>query len=203
MKIVGIMGSPRKHGNTEILLDIGLKEARNEGATVSKICLREKSISPCIGCLKCTQTGICTIKDDMQEIYREMLDSDGIIWASPVYFWSVSSQTKVVIDRTYALAFPRLQLASKVGALIVVAANRGCMSAANIFNMYFNYNHMFSADFAYGYAAEKGEIKKNRVAVRMVQEMARQVISLIQSRLRFPESFNLPITRYVKTKYHL
>jgi multimeric flavodoxin WrbA len=203
MRIVGIMGSPRKQGNTEILLDIALEEAQKNGTLVSKICLNDKIIGPCIGCLECTDTGKCVIQDDMQEIYKEMIESEGIIWATPVYFWSMSSQTKTVMDRTYALTFPKLQLANKVGGLIVVAANRGCMNAANVFNMYFNYNHMFFAEFTYGYALEKGEIRKNTFAIHMVKEMVHQVISLVQSNLRFPEAFDIPITRFVRKKYPL
>jgi multimeric flavodoxin WrbA len=85
-----------------------------------------------------------------------MLESDGIIWATPVYFWSMTGQTKTLMDRTYALLSPKLQLASKVGGLITVAGSRGCMNTVNIFHMYFNYNHMFFAEFESGYAAGKG-----------------------------------------------
>jgi multimeric flavodoxin WrbA len=197
------MCSPRKQGNAEILLDVALEEAQKSGALVSKICLKDKTIGPCIGCLECTETGKCVIRDDMQEIYQEMIGSEGIIWATPVYYWSMTSQAKAVMDRTYALTFPKLQLASKAGGLIVVAANRGCMNAANIFNMYFNYNHMFSAEFAYGYASGKGEIRKNPLAINMAKEMVHQVIALVQSHLKFPEAFDIPITRFVRKKYHL
>lgn len=201
MKILGIMGSPRKGGNTEILLDAALEKARENGVSTFKISLRTKKIVPCNGCLKCTRTGKCVIKDDMQEIYGKMVESDGIIWATPVYFWSMYGQTKVVMDRTYSLLFPKLQLANKIGGLILVAANRGCMNTANIFHMYFNYNHMFFAEFAWGYAREKGEIKKDKLALNMVNGMTHQVISLIHSNLKFPEEFSAPLYRYVKGKY--
>ena len=65
MKIVGILGSLRKKGNTEILLDLALEEARKNGAQVSKISLRGKTIAPCNGCQKCHKTGRCVIKDDI------------------------------------------------------------------------------------------------------------------------------------------
>jgi len=203
MKIIGIMGSPRKRGNTEILLDIGLEEAQKNGVLVSKISLRDKTIAPCNGCLECFETGKCIIKDDMQEIYKEMVESDGIIWASPVYFWSMTSLTKTVMDRTYALGFPKLQLMNKVGGLILVAGHRGCMNTANIFHMYFNYNHMFFAEFASGYAREKGEIKENTLAIKTVTEMIHQMISLIRANLRFPEEFDISMPRFVRRKYNL
>lgn len=203
MKIAGILGSPRRGGNTEILLDLALEEAKRAGARVSKIPLRTKTIAPCNGCLKCVKTGKCVIKDDMQEIYQEMLTSEGILWATPVYFWSMSGQTKIVMDRTYALMFPKLQLMSKVGGLILVAGNRGCMNTANVFHQYFTYNHMFFAEFASGYAGIKGEIKKNRYAVHSAKEMVHQMISLIQADLKYPEEFDASLPRFVKKKYNL
>lgn len=203
MKITGILGSMRKKGNTEILLDVALDEARKTGANVSKLTLREMTIGPCDGCGACFKKGECIIKDDMGEVYSEMIKADGIIWATPVYFWSMSAVTKLAMDRTYALAFPKLQLMNKVGGLILVAAGRGCLNTANIFHMYFNYNHMFSAEFASGYAGEKGAIEKNNYAVNAAREMVRQMTSLIQADLKFPEEFRYPLPRYVRDKYSL
>jgi multimeric flavodoxin WrbA len=203
MKIVGISGSARKGGNTEVLLDVALEEAQKNGALTDKISLGDKSIAPCDGCLGCVKTGKCVIEDDVQEIYEKMLESEGIIWATPVYFWSMSGQTKTLMDRTYALLFPKLQLTNKVGGLILVAGNRGCMNTANIFHMYFNYNHMFFAEFASGYAREKGEIKKNTFAISSVKEMVHQMISLINAELKYPEEFDIPMPRLVRNKYHL
>jgi len=203
MKIVGILGSSRKNGNTEILLDLALEEAQKNGAGISKLPLRNKTIAPCNGCMKCAETGLCVIKDDMQEIYNAMLDSEGIIWATPVYFWSMSGQTKTVMDRTFALTYPRLQLKNKVGGLIMVAGGRGCMNTANVFHMYFSYNHMFFPEFASGYASAKGEIEKNAYAGHAAREMARQMIALIQSNLKYPEEFDSPLPRFVREKYSL
>ena len=203
MKILGIMGSARKGGNTDILLDVALEEAQRNGASVNKISLGNKTIAPCNGCLKCITDGKCVINDDMQEIYKEMLAAEGIIWASPVYFWSMTGQTKVVMDRTYALTHPTLQLASKVGGLILVAGNRGCMNTANVFHMYFSYNHMFFAEYAQGYASQKGEIRENFLATNSAKEMVHQMISLIHANLRYPEEFDAPLSRFVKKKYGL
>ncbi len=203
MRIIAILGSMRKKGNTEILLDVALDDAQKNGATVSKLTLREMTIAPCDGCGACFKTGECIIKDDMEKIYSEMVQADGIIWATPVYFWSMTGLTKVVMDRTYALGFPKLQLMNKVGGLILVAGGRGCLNTANIFHMYFNYNHMFSSEFASGYAGEKGAIEKNDYAVNAAKEMVHQMISLIQAGLKFPEEFNTPLPRYVRNKYSL
>ena len=203
MKIVGILGSPRRGGNTETLLDIALGEAQEKNIITDKIALRDTSIAPCDGCQGCIEKGTCVIDDDAQEMYRAMLESDGIIWATPVYFWSMTSQTKVLIDRTYALTFPTLQLANKVGGLILVAGSRGCMNTANIFHQYFTYNHMFFAEFAWGYASTKGEIKKNDFAIKMAREMVHQMIGLINANLKYPKEFDAPILRFAKKKYRL
>jgi len=201
MKILGIMGSPRKGGNTDRLLDAALEEAGTQGFSTKKILLAEKRIAPCDGCLQCAKTGRCVIRDDMQEIYLDMLESRGIIWATPVYYWSMSAQTKTVMDRTYCLTFPTLQLANKIGGLIVVAGNRGCTNTTNVFHMYFNYNHMFSTEVAYGYARERGEIQSNLLVMKTVQEMARQMVALIGKDPQFPDEFNMPMPRYVKKKH--
>jgi multimeric flavodoxin WrbA len=119
MKFVGILGSVREGGNTEVLLDAALEEAQKNGVIVDKVPLRDKSVAPCDGCGGCTKTGRCLIDDDAQEICQKMLASDGIIWATPVYFWSMTGQTKTLMDRTYALLFPKLQLTGKVDGLIV------------------------------------------------------------------------------------
>ena len=203
MKITGILGSARKGGNTEILLDAALEEARAEGCAASKITLRDKQIAPCDGCMGCAKTGECVIPDDMEEVYRGIREADGIIWASPVYYWSVSGLTKTALDRTYALNFPKLQQAGKIGGLILVAGNRGGVSAANPFHMYFIYNHMFPAEFALGYAREKGEIAKDAAALEMSRAMVRQMCALFRAGLKYPEEFGVPLHRIVREKLNL
>ncbi len=200
MKITGILGSSRKGGNTEVLLDVALEEAREMGSSTSRITLRDKVIAPCNGCMGCARTGECVIPDDMQEVYREIREADGIIWASPVYFWSMSGLTKNALDRTYALTFPKLQQAGKLAGLILVAASRGCVSASNPFHMYFSYNHMFAAEFTMAWAQEKGEIKKDEMAVTTAKMMVRQMHALFAAHLTYPEGFARPLRNLVREK---
>jgi multimeric flavodoxin WrbA len=197
MKTIGILGSARIGGNTEILLDVALEEAQGRGGTTSKIVLRDKTIAPCKGCMGCAETGECVIRDDMQEVHREIREADGIIWASPVYYWSMSGLTKTALDRTFALNFPKLQQAGKIGGLILVAGIRGSISAAAPFNMYFIYNHMFAAEFAWGYAGDKGEIRKDAFAIDMTRTMVRQMEALHRANLTYPEEFDMPLHRLV------
>ena len=99
MKVLGIMGSPRIGGNSDILLDEALAGAKDAGADVEKIILDKKKISGCHDCKKCNETGICVIKDDMLEIHKKILDADAIIHSGPVYFWSMTGQMKTYLDR--------------------------------------------------------------------------------------------------------
>lgn len=203
MKILGILSSLRKGGNTEFLLDIALEEAEKLGAQVLKASLRGKKIAPCNACGKCNPSGKCVIKDDMQEIYQQMLEADGILWTTPVYFWSMTGQTKIVMDRTYALLSPQLQLANKVGGLITVGSMRGCMSTANIFHTYFRFNSMFFAESVTGYASGKGDIKNDQKTILSVKEMISQMVAMTKAGLKYPEEFNLPLHLFVRKKYEL
>ena len=201
MKTMGILGSTREGGNTEILLDVALEEAQQNGDFASKVILRNKVIAPCDGCMGCSPTGECVIQDDMQEVYQGIREADAIIWASPVYYWSMTGLAKIALDRTFALNFPKLQQAGKIGGLILVAGIRGCVSAANPFHMYFTYNHMFAAEFTWGYAAEKGAIKNDTMAINMAKEMVHQMHALFRANLKYPEGFDMPLHRLVYEKY--
>ena len=99
MKILGILGSPRIKGNSDILLSRALAGAKEAGAKVEKIILDRKQISGCKDCKKCNKTGICVIRDDMSEIQGKILDAYAVIHASPVYFWSMTAQMKAYLDR--------------------------------------------------------------------------------------------------------
>lgn len=88
MKVLGILGSPRVGGNSDILLEQALAGAKGAGGEVEKIVLSNKKISGCLDCEKCNETGICVIKDDMLEIHKKILDAEAIIHSVPVYFWS-------------------------------------------------------------------------------------------------------------------
>jgi multimeric flavodoxin WrbA len=201
MKTIGILGSTRKEGNTEILLDVALEEARQNMGSASKIVLRDRVIAPCDGCMGCAPSGECVIQDDMLEVYQAIREADAIIWASPVYYWSMTGLTKIALDRTFALNFPKLQQAGKIGGLILVAGIRGCLNAANPFHMYFIYNHMFAAEFTWGYAAEKGAIRNDVSAINMAKEMVHQMLALYKADLKYPEEFDVPLHRLVREKY--
>lgn len=103
MKVLGIFGSPRRGGNTELLLEEVLKGAEREGAAVERIYLSDYTLTPCKECHGCDQTGQCVILDDMERIYPKLLESDVIVLASPIFFYGVTAWAKALIDRSQAL----------------------------------------------------------------------------------------------------
>jgi multimeric flavodoxin WrbA len=102
-KLLAIAGSPRKGGNTDLLLEEVLRAAREVGVDTQLLRVSELKISPCTSCGACWESGECVIKDDMQAVYPQLLDSHYIVIASPLYFMGVSAQLKALIDRCQAL----------------------------------------------------------------------------------------------------
>ena len=103
LRVLGLTGSPRRGGNTETLLDSALRAAQQAGAATEKIVLGNLKAHPCQHCDGCLHTGVCIIDDDMQPFYRKLLEADRLVLACPIFFMTVSAQTKTVIDRCQAL----------------------------------------------------------------------------------------------------
>ena len=103
MKVLGLAGSPRRGGNTDLLLSEVMKGAVSRGAEVKTIILNDLNIAPCQHCDACLKKGRCKVEDDMQMIYRELEQADRLVLASPVHFMGVTAQAKAMIDRCQAL----------------------------------------------------------------------------------------------------
>lgn len=181
MKVLGIICSPRKGGNTEIMVREALKGAKESGAEVEMLRTTAMNISPCDGCEACHETGECRIKDDMQTVYQKILTADGVILGSPVYFWSVSSQAKKMMDRTYALRYPYHKLKNKVCGAVVVAGRRGCVSALAVINNFFLGQDMLPVGLGIaGYGTKKGEVRQDERAMKGARSLGKQVTDLIK-----------------------
>jgi multimeric flavodoxin WrbA len=102
-KIAAIYGSPRRNGNSATLLNHALKGALDAGAAIENIVLRDLNISPCLEIYGCKETGQCVIQDDFQKVYEQILSCQGLILASPIFFYTVSSHTKILMDRCQSL----------------------------------------------------------------------------------------------------
>lgn len=99
MKVLAVSASPRKDGNSDVLCDQFLKGAAESGYETCKIRLAEKNISPCDACYGCREDHLCIKNDDMAEIMRQLVDADVIALATPVYFYCMDAQMKMMIDR--------------------------------------------------------------------------------------------------------
>lgn len=102
-RILGIFGSPRKGGNTDLLLEEFLQGAREEGWEVERLRPSDLAITPCTECLGCFKEGRCVIDDDMQAVYGRLLDARAVALASPIFFYGVTAWSKALIDRCQAL----------------------------------------------------------------------------------------------------
>ncbi len=126
MKVIAILGSPRKEGNSATLAQEALKGAAAMGAETGIFYANDLSIKGCQACYACKKLGKCVIQDDMTELYDEITSADAIIFSSPIYMWEMTAQLKLVIDRLYAYFnldhSSRLPKNKKVG-LIFTQAN--------------------------------------------------------------------------------
>ena len=183
MKILGIVCSPRKEGNTEILVQEALNAAKDAGAEVELLRISELKITPCDACRTCSKNGKCWIQDDMQKVYEKLLEADGIIIGSPVYFWTMSAYAKLLIDRTLALRFPEMRLENKVGGAIVVARRRGCVATLSALNTFMLGQEMITAGLGVeAYAGDKGAVRKNEEDMKNARELGKRIVKLIKLR---------------------
>lgn len=126
LKILGISGSPRREGNTSLLVKKALEVCRMKGAETEYISLTGKEILYCDNCNACVVENnfLCPKQDDVSGILEEMRSSDALIIGSPTYFSSVPGQLKALFDRTLPLRRNNFQLSGKVGGAIAVGGSR-------------------------------------------------------------------------------
>jgi multimeric flavodoxin WrbA len=185
MKVLGIWGSPRVGGNTEVLLDALLRGARDGGGEVEKVELRKLKISPCLEIYKCLETGECPIKDDMRELYPKLLAADAVILASPIFFYGVTAQAKAMIDRTQAFWARRYVLKNdfpgqqRQGVLLATAATKGkhVFMGARMATYYFfdAINVRYAAEILVREVDEKGAILKRLEVLAQAEELGRRL----------------------------
>ena len=196
MKVLGIICSPRKNSNTGVLVKEALDSARIFGAETEIINVSDINITPCDGCESCTITRKCRIDDDMQDVYTKLLQSDGIIFGSPVYFWNVTAQAKALIDRTFVFRRGR-QLRHKVAGAVVVERNSGASFAFSALNEFFNLHRMIPARSigprteeelakergggVIAYADKAGEVKKDKQAMAEAQSLGKAIVETLQA----------------------
>ncbi len=172
MDIVYISGSPRKNSNTDILLKLSLTIT---GGVFIK--LTDYNIKPCNSCWACQKLGKCIIEDDMtKKVLPLLLDSDGIVIGSPVFFNNVSAQTKALIDRTWCI---KEDLRNKIAGTIVVGRKYGAESAITAINSFFLKHEMLISNRGVcGIAYEQEEILRDTEAVNAAKYLGERIKEL-------------------------
>ena len=188
MKVIGILGSPRREGNTEILLDEALRGASDHGGLCEKIVLRDLKITPCLEIYKCAEDGVCAIQDDMQPLFPKIVHAERLIIASPVFFYGVTGLAKAMIDRCqslwakkYILKLPVSPIADRQGAFISVGATRGkkLFDGVKLTVKYFfdAIDVKYSDELLIRGADEKGEVRNQPEALEASYELGRRLVT--------------------------
>jgi multimeric flavodoxin WrbA len=189
-RILGVAGSPRPGGNTEMLIARLLAAAGREGAETRLYSLGGKKIAPCVDCRGCTdRQPYCTQMDAMQELYEHMLWADAIVFGTPVYMGTMSAQLKAVFDRCRPLWRMGNALSSKVASALAVGEGRWGGQELAIQNVYWAaLNHgmviVGGASIPYGnweacgVAGEPGAILADREAIEAAEGLGRRLAGI-------------------------
>jgi multimeric flavodoxin WrbA len=190
MKVLGILGSPRKGGNTELLLEEALKGAEAEGAEVERLRITDYNIIPCKECLACYKDGNCIILDDMAKIYPKLLEADILLLASPIFFYGVTAWAKALIDRCQALWSRKYQLKDpsygkegrkRKGFFISVGGTKGqktfegaILTAKYFFDVL---NAEYAGELVLREVDAKGDVLKHPEALQQAFEAGKKLVS--------------------------
>lgn len=185
MKILAIVGSPRLRGNTNFLVDKALKTAAGLSAETEKIVLSRYNMNPCIACKNCGKLKTCLLKDDGNLILERLAEADGIILATPVYFYNVSAQMKTLIDRCHFFySHGRKPKARSLG-LVVVAGEYGIKETLHALHRFnevtfgVREERIFSVS---GIALESGEVRTNLSLVDEARKLGQEMVEVMDKR---------------------
>ena len=184
-RILVLLGSPRKKGNSTTLAKQIVKGAESAGAEVETIYLNGLKIKPCQGCYGCKKKDSkgCVVKDDMQPLYPKIVAADALVIATPVYWFNMTAQTKIFMDRCYGLfdaSFTVNPLRKKrIGIAMSYGDtdpfNSGCVNALRSFQDAFTYVGAKIDGMVYGSAEEPGEISSNAALMQQAEDLGRKI----------------------------
>lgn len=173
MKVLALIGSPRKGSNTDILVDQILEGCKEKGFIIEKLYLYDFSISACTDCRLCKSENYeCAIKDDMQEIYPGMVEADVLIFGTPVYWYGPTGKMKLLIDRMRPfIASKKMQ--GKRGVLVAPSEEgpKACKALLEMFRMSFEYLGMEFVDSILSTAYERAEVSGNKEDLEKAYEL--------------------------------
>jgi len=182
-RIMIVLGSPRKKGNSAKLAEFVAKGAREGGAKVETFYLNGMKIKPCQGCMKCQKENArgCAIRDDMHVLYPKLKKADALVIASPVYWFNLSAQTKTFIDRWFAVGVGERNIfKGKPVALVMSYGDTdpfrsGAVNALRSVQDTCGYLGAEIAGRVYGSAMEAGEIAKNKPLLKEAYQLGRRL----------------------------
>ncbi|HZL09344.1 MAG TPA: flavodoxin family protein [Prolixibacteraceae bacterium] len=187
MKVIGINGSPHRNGNTEIVIKSVFQELENEGIETEFIQLGGKLVHGCTACGKCREIkdGRCHIKNDViNDIIARMVEADGIILGSPVYFADITTEMKALIDVAgYVTRGNGHLLRRKVGAAVIVERRGGALHAFETINNFFLISQMIipgSSYWNFALGAAPGDVLKDEEGIRIMHTLGENMAWLMK-----------------------
>jgi len=176
-------GSPRENGNSSTLADRAVQGAKDAGANVEVFSLHRMDIHPCDGCDTCKETGVCVLKDDMQQLYPKLTQADAIIIASPIYWFTLNAQTKLFIDRWYGLESQQGNaLRGKHFGILLTYGDTdpyssGAINAIRTFQDMLRYIGAHLSGLVYGTANDVGDVLKQPKILEQAYQLGEKLAS--------------------------
>ncbi|WP_157950039.1 flavodoxin family protein [Vallitalea okinawensis] len=184
MNILLISGSPRKKGNTEMLLEFCSQEVEIRGIKTDLVCLSDKIIHHCKGCNKCRDRDNCILQDDFNRLYRQVLDYDGLVIGTPVYVGMPTSLIMAFIQRLTMVAFNNgRSLSGKFGGGFAIGGEAGQLAAITDLIKFFLVNNMVVIGSDYwniGFATKKGDIMENDKSLKYIENFAENLLNHVK-----------------------
>ncbi len=181
IRVLGVIGSPRRNGNTHILIDKVLEGAKSEGADIDSLFLNDYKISECDGCHACWKGLECSKKDDMNKLYQKIIDADALVFGTPVYWYGPTALMKMFIDRFVYFNCPenREKIKGKSGAVVIPFEEedeKASLTTVEIFEMSLGYLEMNLKDVllapGVGY---KGQILEKKIILERAYNIGRMM----------------------------
>jgi multimeric flavodoxin WrbA len=185
-QVLVLLGSPRKKGNSTILAKQIIRGAESVGAKAEMVYLNGLTIRPCQGCYACKKKGNsgCAVDDDMQSIYPKLIESDAWVIASPVYWFNMSAQTKIFMDRCFALFNDDQEKSPFYKKRIAIAMSygdsdpftSGCVNVLRCFQDAYRYVGARIVGMVYGSAEAPGEIAADTELMKRAEALGRKLV---------------------------
>lgn len=183
MKLLAIIGSPRPEGNTNYLVEQALGKAAELRAQTEKIMLGQHRVNPCLGHENCASFDFCQQTDDAGWILDKFYEADGVILATPVYWYNVSAEMKTFIDRNYFPYKHDRKAKAKAVGIIVVAEMEGIEDTLHTLQQFVDDRFNMGQDRRFivtGYADMPGEVRDNPSLVNEARELGRLMVASLQ-----------------------